>query len=58
MLTFYTVKLRAEKHKGITDCPAGSEHLSLRMEMNNSTEFSSSHWKVLKPRRKTSEGKM
>lgn len=28
MLTFYTVKFRAEKHKGITDCPAGSERLT------------------------------
>lgn len=27
MLTFYTIKLRAEKHKGLADCPAGSGHL-------------------------------
>lgn len=27
MLTFYTIKLRTEKHKGLADCPAGSGHL-------------------------------
>lgn len=27
MLIFYTIKLRAEKHKGLADCPVGSGHL-------------------------------